>query len=154
MALAWKTTTNPLAVRVCADGVRIGARESGPLDVLSISPKLDISAEPFTMEEYIAVKSKLKLGKAAYPDGIPPEALKLCDFHDIMLSFANKLFLAGVLQGDTLAPYPFVIVLDFIMRQTLGERETDFGFELESRKSSRHPAVVVNDLDFADDIAQ
>ncbi|KAI8483147.1 hypothetical protein Bbelb_391660, partial [Branchiostoma belcheri] len=45
------------------------------------------------MEEYIAVKSKLKLGKAAYPDGIPPEALKLCDFHDIMLSFANKLFL-------------------------------------------------------------
>ncbi|KAI8518905.1 hypothetical protein Bbelb_021620 [Branchiostoma belcheri] len=45
------------------------------------------------MEEYIAVKSKLKLGKAAYPDGIPPEALKLCDFHDIMLSFASNLFL-------------------------------------------------------------
>ncbi|KAI8482901.1 hypothetical protein Bbelb_393190 [Branchiostoma belcheri] len=55
--------------------------------------KLDMLAKPFTIEEYIAVKSKLKLGKAAYPDGIPPEALKLCDFHDIMLLFANKLFL-------------------------------------------------------------
>jgi len=60
---------------------------------------------------------------------------------------------AGVLQGDTLAPYLFILVLDYIMRQTLGDRETELGFELESRKSSRYPPVVINDLDFADDIA-
>lgn len=60
---------------------------------------------------------------------------------------------AGVLQGDTLAPFLFAIVLDYAMRQAIGDREHELGFEIERRRSRRHPPVVVSDLDFADDIA-
>jgi len=34
----------------------------------------------------------------------------------------------GVLQGDTLAPYLFAIVLDYIMRKTYVDREEELGF--------------------------
>ena len=60
--------------------------------------------------------------------------------------------MAGVLQGDTLAPYLFAIVLDYAMRKALEGRE-DLGFELERRSSRRHPPVTITDTDFADDIA-
>ena len=60
---------------------------------------------------------------------------------------------AGVLQGDTLAPYLFAIVLDYAMRRAIEGRETELGFELERMRSRRHPAVSICDLDFADHIA-
>ena len=61
--------------------------------------------------------------------------------------------LTGVLQGDTLAPYLFVIVLDHVMRQIFAGKEEEFGFTLQRRRSSRFKAVTVTDLDFADDLA-
>lgn len=61
--------------------------------------------------------------------------------------------LAGVLQGDTLAPYLFVIVLDYVMRTAIGEMGDSLGFTITPRRSRRHPAEVLTDLDFADDIA-
>ena len=61
--------------------------------------------------------------------------------------------LAGVLQGDTLAPYLFAIVVDYVMRKATSGREEEFGFTLHRRKSRRCPAVNITDLDFADDIA-
>ena len=60
---------------------------------------------------------------------------------------------AGVLQGDTLAPFLFIIVLDYAMRKALGDDEKDLGFTLTPRRSRRHPKEVLSDLDFADDIA-
>ena len=45
--------------------------------------------------------------------------------------------LAGVLQGDTLAPYLFVIVLDYILRKTFEGRETELGFTLHRQRSCR-----------------
>ena len=61
---------------------------------------------------------------------------------------------AGVLQGDTLAPFLFIIVLDYAMRKALGNgKEEELGFTLREIKSSRHPKEVIADLDFADDIA-
>ena len=59
--------------------------------------------------------------------------------------------LAGVLQGDTLAPLLFIIVLDYVLRTAIDN--DDLGFTLKERRSSRHPAVKVTDTDFADDIA-
>ena len=47
----------------------------------------------------------------------------------------------GVLQGDTLAPYLFVITLDYAIRQAIEDREEELGFELSIRRSSRHPAI-------------
>ena len=61
--------------------------------------------------------------------------------------------LTGVLQGDTLAPYLFILVLDYVLRKTFEGREEELGFKLHRRKSSRVKAVHVTDLDFAEDLA-
>ncbi|KAI8477689.1 Exportin-5 [Branchiostoma belcheri] len=60
---------------------------------------------------------------------------------------------AGVLQGDTLAPYLFVLVLDYALRVAIEGREEELGFQLVKRRSRRIGPKVVTDLDFADDIA-
>ena len=61
--------------------------------------------------------------------------------------------LAGVLQGDTLAPYLFIIVLDYVMRVAIGGEEDSLGFTITPRRNRWQPAEVLTDLDFADDIA-
>ena len=58
--------------------------------------------------------------------------------------------LIGVLQGDTLAPLLFVIVLDYILRQSMKDEN---GLTLIPRRSRRVPGLTVTDLDYADDIA-
>ena len=57
-------------------------------------------------------------------------------------------FLTGVLQGDVLAPYLFIIVVDYIFQQT---RDSDLGFVTKPRVSSRYPKEVLHDLGYADD---
>ena len=59
---------------------------------------------------------------------------------------------AGILQGDTLAPFLFILVVDYVMRMSV-DNINENGFQIHPRKSSRHPAVFITDLDFADDIA-
>ena len=59
---------------------------------------------------------------------------------------------AGVLQGDTLAPFLFIIVLDYALRKAISGREEELGFTINPRKSRRRPKEVFTDLDFADDI--
>ncbi|KAI8498644.1 hypothetical protein Bbelb_238460 [Branchiostoma belcheri] len=59
---------------------------------------------------------------------------------------------AGVLQGDTLAPFLFIVVLDYILRLSLDSMQ-EKGLEIQPRRSRRHPAVNLTDLDFADDLA-
>lgn len=59
--------------------------------------------------------------------------------------------LAGVMQGDTLAPYLFVIVIDYVM--TLVTSNGDMGFTTAPARSRRYPAERVTDADFADDLA-
>lgn len=61
---------------------------------------------------------------------------------------------AGVLQGDTLAPFLLIIVLDYAIRQAMADgKEEELGFTIIPRRSSRHPKEVLADLDFAGDIA-
>ena len=59
---------------------------------------------------------------------------------------------AGVMQGDTLAPFLFVIVLDYALRKAIQSREEQFGFTLQPRRSKRIAAKSIRDLDFTDDI--
>ena len=59
---------------------------------------------------------------------------------------------AGVMQGDTLAPFLFVIVLDYAQTQAIADGEEELGFTLSPRKSKIIPAKSICDLDFADDI--
>ena len=59
---------------------------------------------------------------------------------------------AGVMQGDTLAPFLFVIVLDYAMRKAIQGKEEELGFTLHPRRGRRAGAKSICDLDFADDI--
>ena len=59
---------------------------------------------------------------------------------------------AGILQGDTLAPFLFIMVVDYILRMSL-DTQKEKGLLLKARTSSRHPAEYITDTDFADDIS-
>jgi len=54
---------------------------------------------------------------------------------------------AGVLQGDTLAPYIFICIIDIILRIALKGKA---GFRFEFRKGKERESLT--DLDYADDI--
>ena len=59
----------------------------------------------------------------------------------------------GVLQGDTLAPYLFIISHDYVLRTSI-DKIRENGFELtKKRRSRRYPAKTITDADYADDIA-
>ena len=58
---------------------------------------------------------------------------------------------AGVLQGDTLAPYLFIICLDYVLRTSIDNIKEN-GFELTKKRSRKYPAKTITD--YADDIAQ
>ena len=59
---------------------------------------------------------------------------------------------AGVLQGDTLAPYLFIICLDYVLGTSI-DKNKENGFELTKKRSRRYPAKTITDADYADDIA-
>ena len=59
---------------------------------------------------------------------------------------------AWVLQGDTLAPYLFIICLEYVLRTSI-DKIKENGFELTKKRSRRYPAKTITDTDYADDIA-
>ena len=61
--------------------------------------------------------------------------------------------LAGVLQGDTLAPYLFIIVIGYIMTVTIDDDDSDSGFTLRPARSRRIGAEKIADVEFADVVA-
>ena len=62
------------------------------------------------------------------------------------------VILSGILQGDTLAPYLFIIVIDYIMLISVDTMKEN-GLQYRPRRSFRHPDLFITDADFADDIA-
>ena len=58
----------------------------------------------------------------------------------------------GVLQGDTLVPYLFIICLDYVHRISV-DKIKENGFKLTKERSRRYPAKTITDADYADDIA-
>ena len=59
---------------------------------------------------------------------------------------------AAVLQGDTLAPYLFIMCLDYVLRMSI-DKIRENGFELTKKRSRRYPVKTITDADYADDIA-
>ena len=59
---------------------------------------------------------------------------------------------AGMLQKDTLAPYIFIICLDYMLRTSIDIMKDD-GFKLAKERSRRYPTQTITDADYADDIA-
>ena len=58
--------------------------------------------------------------------------------------------IAEVLPGDTLAPYLFIIVLDYVSRSL--DQNKNLHFTLRKQLSRRYPAEMLTDADFADDL--
>ena len=59
---------------------------------------------------------------------------------------------AGVLQGDTLAPYLYIICLDYVLRTSI-DKMKDNGFKLTKERMRRYPAKTITVVDYADDVA-
>ena len=55
---------------------------------------------------------------------------------------------AGVLQGDTLAPYLFIICLDYVLRTSI-DKIKENSFELTKKRSRRCPAKTITNTDYA-----
>ena len=56
---------------------------------------------------------------------------------------------SGLLQGDTLSPYLFIVLLDYALKKTL---QDDVGFVVRKQNGSQHPAIYISVLAYADDI--
>ena len=63
------------------------------------------------------------------------------DFFDIV---------AGVLKGDTSAPYLFIICLDYILQMSIDLMKEN-GLKLKKARSRRCPAQTIMDADCAND---
>ena len=59
---------------------------------------------------------------------------------------------AGVLQGDTLAPYLFIICLDYVLRTSIDLMKEN-SLKLVKERSRRYPAQTITKADHAEDIA-
>ena len=60
---------------------------------------------------------------------------------------------ARILQGDTLAPYIFIICLDYVLRTSI-DKIRENGFELKKKRSRRYPAKTITDTDYANDTGE
>ena len=57
----------------------------------------------------------------------------------------------GILQGDTLALYLFIICLNYMLRISI-DKIKENGFKLTKEGSRRYPAQKITDADYADGI--
>ena len=64
----------------------------------------------------------------------------------------SSFTIVGIFQGNTVAPYLFIIVVNYILRISL-DPINNHGLTLQERKSTRHTSKHITDLDYADDIA-
>ena len=60
--------------------------------------------------------------------------------------------LAGMLEGDTLAPFLFVICLDYVLRISV-DKCNEYGLTLELARSRRFHTKKITDADYTDDLA-
>ena len=92
--------------------------------------------------ELVAAVMSMYCGARA---GIQNEAGEVVDENQFSLS-------VGVLQGDTLAPYLFILVMDFVLRKAMVD---SCGVQITKKSGTIRrptPATYLCDLDFADDI--
>jgi len=61
---------------------------------------------------------------------------------------------AGVLQGDTLAPFLFIIIIDYIMRETtIGYEHMGLTLHKTTARKRYHPENFLTDTGYADDLS-
>ena len=94
-----------------------------------------------------------KMDQILFAYGLPKETVAA-----IMMLYRNKKvkicspdgvtyyfdIVAGVLQGDTLAPYLLIICLDYVLRTSI-DKMKDNGFKLTKERTRRYPAQSITD---------
>ena len=104
-------------------------------------------------------RDKMEQTLLAY--GLPKESVA-----DIMMLYRNTKvkvrspngdtdyfdIVAGVLQGDTQAPYQFIICLDYVLRTSI-DKIKENSFKLTKERSRRYHAKTITDADYANAIA-
>ena len=58
----------------------------------------------------------------------------------------------GILQGETVAPFLFIICLEYVLRKSLDDNK-NISLTIKKRMSSRHPTIYITDTNYADDLA-
>ena len=93
-----------------------------------------------------------------------PAVLTFVDFRKAMNTRAKVLSVdgetekfeitAGVLQGDTLAPFLFIIIVDYVMRETITDHEY-LGLTLNKTTAHKkyNPENLLTDTGYADDLS-
>ena len=64
----------------------------------------------------------------------------------------TPFFYNRLLQTDTIAPFLFIICLDYVLRKSI-ECNTELGLQITERNSTRYLEVNITYADYADDIA-
>ena len=94
-------------------------------------------------------------------DGVPKETVAAITILyrnsevKVRSPYGDKEFfgiVVGVLQGNTLAPYLFIIFLDYVLRTSI-DKIKENGFELTKKRSRMYSAKKLTDANYADDIA-
>ena len=72
---------------------------------------------------------------------------------DIFFNFAELgLYIVILKTTDTLAPFLFVVCLDYVLRTSV-DKISNFGLTLTKARGCRYPATTIIDADYADDLA-
>ena len=87
------------------------------------------------MEQILLTYSLLKETVAAILMLYRNTKVKVCSLN---IDTDNSDIVAGKLQGDTLAPYLFIICLDYMLRTSI-DKMKDNGFKLTKERSRRCP---------------
>ena len=141
------TSSQILTIRRIIEELQI-SREQGTIIFLDFSKAFD------SVNRYNMIKILSNYG-------IPNEIIQAIDvMYTDSFSFIQSVdgsteqfaTTSGILQGDTLAPYLFIIVVDYILRFTLDPVRTK-GIDIKPTSSNREKQKYLTDLDYADDIA-
>ena len=66
----------------------------------------------------------------------------------VMIIFPKFNIVAGILQGDTLTPYLFIICLDYVLRKLI-DKIKENSLKLTKKRSRRYPAKTITDTNYA-----
>ena len=107
---------------------------------LILSEKLwQIFSHGFSLHSFLTTRLMMLYRNTKVKDCSPDGDI---DFVDIM---------AGVLQGDTSAPYLFILCLEYVLRTSI-DKIKENGFKLIKKRSRRYPTKTITDADNIMDI--
>ena len=116
--------------------------ESPDKEIDPINDTLDISTDPFTLEEYRTAKLSIKEGKACGDDKIAPEVLKRCDLDHIVLDFCNN----ALMKGEKPEQWSISKIIPLPKKGDLGDPKNYRGISLSSLVAKSLNRMVLNRL--------